>query len=60
LRRFYPLTGYLDLLVRREYEIAQLWITWAKPVVKTAQKAFLLSLFGEGPPKSRLDSESTS
>jgi hypothetical protein len=54
------MTGYLDQLVRREYEIAQLWITWAKPVVKTAQKAFLLSLIDEGPPKSRLDSESTS
>jgi outer membrane protein assembly factor BamD (BamD/ComL family) len=34
----YPGTDYLDKLVRREYEIAQLWATWGKPTVRTARK----------------------
>ncbi len=37
----YPATDYCDQLVRREYEIAQHWITWSKPAMLTGKKAVL-------------------
>jgi outer membrane protein assembly factor BamD (BamD/ComL family) len=46
----YPATDYLDQLVRREYEIAQLWITWAKTPVLAGTKASVRALRGDGPP----------
>jgi TolA-binding protein len=53
----YPQTDYRDQLVRREYEIAQRFITWAAPVVVTAKKKkeFLLALFDHWPPMANTD-----
>jgi TolA-binding protein len=38
LHRDYPGTDYCDQLIRREYEIAEHWITWTKPAVLTEKK----------------------
>jgi outer membrane protein assembly factor BamD (BamD/ComL family) len=46
----YPATDYCDQLIRREYEIAQRWITWTKPAVLTRKKPLLHRDVGEGPP----------
>ena len=44
----YPATDYRDQFVRREYEIAQLSITWTKPKVRFAKNRG--RLFHEEPP----------
>jgi TolA-binding protein len=46
----YPATDYLDKLVRREYEIAQLWVTWGKPTLRTAKNR--RHHFDQGPPEA--------
>ena len=47
----YPATGYLDEVVRREYEIAQLWMTQLDPQTPVAEK---LPWFAPGRPASSL------
>jgi tetratricopeptide (TPR) repeat protein len=51
----YPATNYRDQVIRREYEIAQLWITWDKPAFLPRKKAFLLPLFEIAPLRINTD-----
>jgi TolA-binding protein len=46
----YPATSYRDQIVRREYQLAQVWITWGKPVILNKKKAFVFARFHQGPP----------
>ena len=46
----YPATDYIDQVVRREFEIAQHWITWPWPAALTAKKPLLPPNAGEALP----------